>query len=141
MIRFILAAILFLNTIYLIAQELTLESVDQLRWNSRIILVKVDSDDQITLSTLEKANDAINERHINWFVFSGNSFYSNYEDRIGRNFQANTLADYFKEDKNVLLLGKDGGVKLVADNLQLDEIFELIDSMPMRQMEMTTQSN
>lgn len=38
---------------------------------------------------------------------------------------------------SVILVGKDGGVKLVRqDRTSLDEIFALIDSMPMRQQEM-----
>lgn len=37
----------------------------------------------------------------------------------------------------VILVGKDGGIKLNrADQIQLDDIFALIDAMPMRQQEM-----
>lgn len=123
------------------AQDLTLDSIDQLRWTSRVILVKIDNDDQAILSTLNDASNQINERHINWFVFSGDSFYSNYENRIGKNFQANTRGKYFDADNNTVLLGKDGYVKLRSENLELDEIFDLIDSMPMRQQEMTSKSD
>jgi fructose-1,6-bisphosphatase len=122
------------------AQDLTLDSIDQLRWNSRVILVKIDNDDQVTLSTLKNASNEISERDINWFAFSGDSFYSNYENRIGRNFQAKIVEEYFEANKNIVLLGKDGYVKLRSESLELDEIFDLIDSMPMRQMEMSSQS-
>jgi len=37
----------------------------------------------------------------------------------------------------VILIGKDGGVKMVREErVELQEIFDLIDSMPMRQQEM-----
>jgi hypothetical protein len=37
----------------------------------------------------------------------------------------------------VILIGKDGGVKMLReDRVELQEIFDLIDSMPMRQQEM-----
>jgi len=37
----------------------------------------------------------------------------------------------------VILIGKDGGVKMISeDQVELQEIFNLIDSMPMRQQEM-----
>jgi hypothetical protein len=40
----------------------------------------------------------------------------------------------------VILIGKDGGVKMVReDHAELQEIFDLIDSMPMRQREMREQ--
>jgi hypothetical protein len=41
-------------------------------------------------------------------------------------------------DLDVLLLGKDGGVKNVATHLDLANLFRLIDSMPMRKFEMKT---
>jgi hypothetical protein len=41
----------------------------------------------------------------------------------------------------VLLIGKDGGVKLRREGgVELDEIFSLIDTMPMRQREMRAKS-
>lgn len=42
----------------------------------------------------------------------------------------------------VRLVGKDGGVKLTSDEpVELDELFELIDGMPMRQREMEASSS
>lgn len=131
---------LYIASNYTYAQDLVLDSIEQLRWNSRVILVKIDNDDQVTLSTLRKSSNEINERDINWFVFSDDSFYSNYEDRIGRNFQASIVEEYFETNKNIVLLGKDGYVKLRSESLELEEIFNLIDSMPMRQLEMSSQS-
>ena len=121
------------------AEDLILHSIDQLRWTSRVILVEIENDDADTLIRLENAKEDINERHINWFVFSQDSFYSNYKNRIGKEFRTTVYNDYLN-DTNVVLLGKDGYIKLTSDTLELDKIFELIDTMPMRQMEMTSQS-
>ena len=40
------------------------------------------------------------------------------------------------EPSRVLLIGKDGGVKLRGDELDVQRIFDLIDTMPMRIREM-----
>jgi hypothetical protein len=37
-----------------------------------------------------------------------------------------------------LLIGKDGGIKARADDLDLAALFERIDAMPMRRREMET---
>jgi hypothetical protein len=42
---------------------------------------------------------------------------------------------------SLILVGKDGGIKLKrSDQVDLREVFELIDSMPMRQNEMRQKS-
>lgn len=131
---------LFIQAGFVDAEDVTLDSIDQLRWSSRVILVKIDDDDHQTLTLLENAEQEINERHINWFVFTRNTFYSNFKNRIGRDFRSQTLSQYLGADDRVVLLGKDGYVKLKSATLELEKIFALIDSMPMRQMEMTSQS-
>jgi hypothetical protein len=53
---------------------------------------------------------------------------------------ADSLRDYFNIPRNafvVVLVGKDGGVKLKSDErVTIEDVFDLIDSMPMRQHEM-----
>jgi hypothetical protein len=52
---------------------------------------------------------------------------------------AETLRRHFGVPKNefrVILIGKDGGVKLSQRSVDLADVFGLIDSMPMRQREM-----
>jgi hypothetical protein len=57
---------------------------------------------------------------------------------------ADELRKHFQVARNtytIILVGKDGGIKLNRDDqLQLSEIFELIDSMPMRRNEMRLQN-
>ena len=53
---------------------------------------------------------------------------------------ADSIRDRFSVPSNkfsIILVGKDGGIKLKRDDhVSLKEVFELIDSMPMRQSEM-----
>ena len=54
--------------------------------------------------------------------------------------QADSIRDHFAVPRNIfslILVGKDGGIKLKRnDQVDLGAVFELIDSMPMRQDEM-----
>lgn len=52
-----------------------------------------------------------------------------------------TLSSYLQTTYNadysrVVYIGKDGGIKLRADQLNLKDVFSLTDAMPMRQREM-----
>lgn len=112
-----------------------LESLEDLKWEKRIILVKEDSDEG--LSQLRVAVEAINERHIVWFRLSDGKIETNYEGELSGDFSDKLESKYFKEfDANVSLIGKDGTVKSKDDKLDLKDYFSQIDSMPMRQREM-----
>lgn len=110
------------------------------RWDYRIILVSTPAANaEEIVSELESAGEAINERHILWFVLGGESVATNYSESLTKGFQAEVLNDYFKGaggETEVRLIGKDGGVKEKAKKLHLERLFKLIDSMPMRQAEM-----
>ena len=58
---------------------------------------------------------------------------------------ADSIRDRFSVSPNIfslILVGKDGGIKLKRyDQVSLEEIFDLIDSMPMRQREMQQKNN
>ena len=66
------------------------------------------------------------------------------ETKLGKSLLSESSANYLREKFSikagtftVLLIGKDGGVKLRREGqLELDEIFSLIDTMPMRRREM-----
>lgn len=58
--------------------------------------------------------------------------------------EADSIRDRFMippQEFSLILIGKDGGIKLKRnDQVDLTEVFELIDSMPMRQNEMRQQN-
>jgi hypothetical protein len=125
----------------------TVEPLEELRWSSRVLLVfAVDDQDPRVIAiseSIREARCAVEERDL---VF-GRVLLAG-ESRIGENMlsaeAAARLRDRFQlaeSDFRVLLIGKDGGVKSTYDNVpQLDEVFRLIDSMPMRIREAKSQS-
>lgn len=70
------------------------------------------------------------------------------ETKLGNSPLPESSGDYLREQFSInpgtftfLLIGKDGGVKLRKEGqVKLQEIFSLIDSMPMRQREMREKS-
>lgn len=132
---------LLLSAICVYQPVYALESINELEWSSRIILVRVPEESQEVLNALKKLNYEIQDRDIYWFVFIKESIETNYEGKIKENFYRNTLDTYFSDSEiNVILIGKDGGIKQKGKYLDLHGIFDLIDTMPMRQMEMRKSS-
>ncbi len=113
-----------------------MENIQELHWKNRVILIQTeDVDDYISL--LQEADSQIRDRHILWFILTSKEVFSNYPGSIGHTFLKQTKSKYFSaENRAVVLIGKDGGVKKRASSLQLQELFDLIDTMPMRRQEM-----
>ena len=112
-----------------------LNRVEQLLWKNRLILVWSDepmSAEQI----LTKSKYDMDDRHILWFILHKQKVVSNYKGVITHNFVTHTNNTFAKLDKKVILIGKDGGVKHVDTELNLDTLFSKIDTMPMRINEM-----
>lgn len=119
------------------AKSFILEHVNQLKWENRIILIRSMNDINEILSVLKTAKTDIQDRHIYWFIFTKNKVYTNFKGKISNNFSENAKEKYFEdEEMATILIGKDGYIKNQDIELNLNFIFDLIDSMPMRQMEM-----
>ena len=89
------------------------------------------------MKALRKHDYEIQDRDIYWFVFIEKNIETNYKSEIKDNFLRETLKTYFSNtETNVVLIGKDGGIKKKLKHLDLQVIFDLIDRMPMRKMEM-----
>ena len=134
-----MSRISFLIIFIVFAHQLAyaLESIRELVWNSRIILVRATAESEELLNTLKKLDHEIQDRDIYWFVFSGKSIETNYQGDLLEKFYSDTLNKYFTNiETNVVLIGKDGDIKRKAENLDLQSLFDLIDTMPMRQLEM-----
>jgi hypothetical protein len=114
-----------------------LERINELEWNSRIILIHALGESEEVLKTLRKLDYEIHDRDIYWFVFIEENIETNYKGDIQENFHRDILKTYFSDtETNVVLIGKDGDIKQKLKHLNLQGIFDLIDTMPMRQMEM-----
>jgi len=121
----------------------TISTLESLEWNNRVILIRENNNCKNTLNHLIKAKLNIEERHIFWFLLcKDNQVISNFKGIIAPTLSTSLNKKYFSNNKkNVVLVGKDGGVKYRSRQLHLNEIDKLIDSMPMRQAEMRKDQN
>ena len=102
--------------------------LNQYLWKNRIILTFADDEDHPDLIKLKvemKENYCgILNRDLLHFHFSNEGKTANHTTTNDQSFR-------------ILLIGKDGGIKFVSNrSVSLNHLFELIDSMPMRQDEM-----
>ena len=112
----------------MIPKELQGIELNQYLWKNRIILTFADDEDHADLIKLKveiKENDCgILNRDLLHFHFSSDGKIGNLTTKSDRSFR-------------ILLIGKDGGIKYESKrSVSLIQLFELIDSMPMRQDEM-----
>ena len=112
----------------MIPKELQGIELNQYLWKNRIILTFADDEDHPDLIKLKaemKENECeILNRDLLHFHFSNDGKTGNHITTIDQSFR-------------ILLIGKDGGIKYESNQyVSLIQLFELIDSMPMRQDEM-----
>ncbi|HEY7773737.1 MAG TPA: DUF4174 domain-containing protein [Marinagarivorans sp.] len=116
-----------------------LNGISQLEWKHRLLIV---SDPQSTdrfIDAFDQHQAQIDDRDIVWFVNSAKMLTSNYRGELSDDL-ANELRAVTRDgERKVVLVGKDGGVKLRADSLDFDRIFTVIDGMPMRIREINSQ--
>ena len=129
------AALAFVST-----QVFAMDSLPGLEWNNRVVLVFGNpSDPKIgdQIELLESQEAELADRDMVIIQVSGEKARSVYGKASGLNASAiRKEAKVSGERFQVLLVGKDGGVKLRSDSVVRNvEIFDLIDSMPMRKAE------
>lgn len=105
-------------------------------WKNRVIVTFSPNENHIKrnyfLSNINRNLCEVNSRdivHID-LLFSNKN---NNIEKFG-NYYTNLFLS--QNEFRLILIGKDGGIKLDTTNSSLDEIFSLIDTMPMRQEEM-----
>jgi len=125
-------------------QKGDMDAVDlsRYRWRHRLLLIFSPSAQTPTFlqlaNQLKQQQEGMADRDL--IVFS---IMSDGQSRVGEDVlskqEAENLRRRFKvaaEEFRVVLIGKDGTVKLSELTVKLSEVFALIDSMPMRQREM-----
>lgn len=118
-----------------------LKTLSELEWENRLVLVKIDDSD-VVLALFNKYREAIDERHIIWFVQNNNQLLSNYPGKLSDSLKEEIGRYTIESDLgNMILIGKDGYVKSRNNGLNIESIFEQIDQMPMRRYEMQQQAN
>jgi hypothetical protein len=120
----------------------TLGDLRPLQWEKRVLLLfSGNSESRPLLSKLQARDSEIRDRDIAWFVLGESGIATNSEKPLAEPFADLIKERYFSgnDGLEVVLIGKDGGVKGRYQELDLTAIFTRIDSMPMRQAEMRRQ--
>ena len=125
-------------------QRPIINNIESFEWNNRIILIHAPQMCEEVFQRLRSQKNDINERHVLWFILceenQHKTILSNYSGITSADFFDNIKKHYFvSKTLNILLVGKDGGVKYQSKTLKLNDLFNRIDSMPMRQSEMLEQ--
>ena len=156
-----LVAVLFLSTGFApnsVAEAQSAASLTDYRWQHRVLIIvsggigipdscgdsfsEVDSanafgadESDPQVKQLKQQAAAIDERDLVWVWLCDQGYYSNIDAELAPAF-LEELREAGRGESGVNLIGKDGGVKYRASYLDLQQIFDTIDSMPMRAREM-----
>ena len=123
------------------------QHLEEYRWENRILLVKTKNEwsekyrDQ--LEVFRGATEALKERKIILYQIVGSQYdlidYTNKRHKESGAL-SNEMTDHLLNHKNqfeIILIGLDGGIKYrKTELLTMEDLFSIIDSMPMRRAEM-----
>ena len=117
--------------------DLTAQQLSDYKWKNRILILSdknLDSDEVNTaLITIKGSTKELKERDIILFLHKEKMFY-NLDKKEVKSEGSNIISKYFS---GYVLIGKDGGIKAKHPYpLNLEDLFNLIDGMPMRRTEM-----
>ena len=123
------------------AMDEMLANLESLRWKNRVILVYATqvSSAENAVNNLAELAEGVADRDISWFVIQGEELITNHAGDVDKRLREQLSATYFNPapaSTEVILIGKDGGVKSRSSDLDLTATFNLIDQMPMRIQEM-----
>jgi hypothetical protein len=118
-------------------------SLESFQWENRIlVLFASHSDDesyQTQINKFSSLDDQFKDRDLILFSIF-NVGCSTLNDEVISDSSSQSIRERLSPQENsyfIFLIGKDGGVKLKQDEvLEPDELFRVIDRMPMRQREM-----
>ena len=123
------------------------QNLDNHKWKSRILIVKTLSSNSKKhnnqLKEFKNSDKDFKERKLVLYIINQDKFsltnYTdstlNYSGKVTKSLAENILTE--SEDFEIILIGLDGRIKLKQNEILLKEdLFSLIDSMPMRKNEM-----
>jgi len=134
--RLLVASLIALTS----SQVLAMDSLSDLSWKNRVVLVFGTADDQkVTrqVKVLETQKGELEERDMVVIFVSREKAATVYGNATGLDpAKLRTDAKIEDDSFHVVLVGKDGGIKLHSEKVVGDvEMFDLIDRMPMRRAE------
>ncbi|MEO0899051.1 MAG: DUF4174 domain-containing protein [Bacteroidota bacterium] len=147
-----LSCIIFIAGIFSTQLSMAQSPLEEFKWKNRILVIygHIDSMKEQLHALGQDNTEKYWERDLLVFLAikdgermqgNRNLFLHHNEKNEGweENDYSNIVRLYFNKEKafQVVLIGKDGGVKLKKNQaIDIQDIFDLIDSMPMRQAEM-----
>lgn len=105
-------------------------------WSNRLIVVDAAGDAERAVLRLRAAYTEVVDRDVFWFVLDGRTVRSNFTGALEVGFADAVRAQLRLQSGEIVLVGKDGGIKARSASLDEAALFALIDTMPMRQREM-----
>lgn len=117
--------------------------LSDLKWKNRVLLIfspnSTHTDLNSTLRMIKEHQEGFEERDLVSYEIIENS--GNYDsDHLLSDENAKALRDRFNIDPSefrIILIGKDGGSKYRSDEfIRHEKLFDVIDEMPMRRLEM-----
>lgn len=135
----ILGCLMYYNT--------TAQNLEKHQWRNRVLIVKSENDQnkifQDQLKELESNTDELSVRKIVFYQIVDSKYelldYSKKDKNVSGRL-SNQLAEEMLHKNNefeIILIGLDGGIKLrKTEILTTKELFQTIDSMPMRKAEL-----
>ena len=127
------------------AETSGLKSLEPLRWDRRVVLLfAVNGEAAPAISSLRDADSSLQDRDMSWFVVEDGTVVASNHDRPLDPVLGRALTERYAPAPaplEVLLIGKDGGVKARGPRLELDALLGQVDAMPMRQREMRERSD
>lgn len=123
--------------------SLSSQDLDQHRWEQRVILIfgqppKADLFQQ-QLKLLSSTTEKLDDRDLIIYRFFAGKGWGP-DDNLLEMPRVEPIRSRYNPNKNdfqFVLIGKDGGVKLQSEQVvEMNQLFGLIDSMPMRRAEM-----
>jgi hypothetical protein len=112
-----------------------LNALEQLQWQNRVILVFSDRVDHYQ-QVFDDAKSQVKDREIVWFIIDGKQVITNYSGKLSDRFGPLLHQQFKTASEEVILIGKDGGLKQRGKALLINQLFDEIDTMPMRIREM-----
>lgn len=117
--------------------------ISDFKWKNRVLLIfspnSTHTNFNSTLRMIKDHQEGFEEKDLVFYEIIENS--GNYDsDHLLRDEDATKLRDRFNIDPSefrIILTGKDGGSKYKSDEfIRHKKLFEIIDEMPMRRLEM-----
>ena len=132
--RMIVLVLLF--SVRLTHAQPPVNQLETFAWQNRLIIMHQIKHEGEVLALLKQQQHAIEDRDIVWMIINQDQMTSNHSVKMGEALIQQIQDRYQPQNNEVLLVGKDGGLKSRFSGLQLQAIFAEIDRMPMRQAEM-----